>query len=300
MKQSRTKDDYFSRAASKYDTLSINQKKIADYITENVDEVILSSAAKIAGILNISEAAVVRFAQYLGYSGYPDLKRELIRFYRDQMTPNSKFEKYLETLENEKRFYAQIAEQEIDHLKDSIQSVDDESLNRAADHIIGKQHRFIFATAGSNEAIASYLSFRLNRFKLRSTPVLTSGIKLFERFGQLTPDDFVIHYSFYKPLNDHRILMDFLKKRSIPNLLITDSLIPSMVDHADIVLFARRGPFGVFHSLIIPMAITNALIVAVAQKLGVQAIEALEDLSSIRESYAFDGLTSKETFFSSS
>ena len=118
--------------------------------------------------------------------------------------------------------------------------------------------------------------------------IYDSGVRMFERFPQFTPNDFIIIYSFYKPRADHIAIMDFLKKRKIPNLLITDSLTPAIVENADIVLFARRGPFGVFHSHIIPMAITNALLVAVAQKLGNLALDALEDLDLIRQQYNND------------
>lgn len=292
MESGQQSGTFFDRLQNSYEDMSSSYRKIADYISENVDEVILSSAGRVAGQACVSESAVVRFAQFLGYSGFPDLKRELIQFYREQMTPSKKFQGYLQSIRNERHFYSQIALQEIEHLQHSINTIDDDSLDRAAELIIRSNHRYVYATAGSNDAMASYMSFRLNRFRLRSTAVLDTGIKIFERFTQFTTDDFIIHYSFYKPRSDHMTLMDFLKKRNIPNLLITDSLIPDMVENADIVLFARRGPFGVFHSLIIPMAITNALIVAVAQKLGDSAIDALEDLSAIRQVYSYDALTS--------
>ena len=70
--------DFFQRVQTRYDGLSASSRKIADYVTARFDEVIFSSAAELADALDTSEATVVRFAQSLGYTGFPDLKRELI------------------------------------------------------------------------------------------------------------------------------------------------------------------------------------------------------------------------------
>lgn len=286
--------EYFDRLNEKFDALSATQQKIGQYISANFDEVIFSSAAELGDRLDTSEAAIVRFAQAVGYAGFPDLKRELVRYYREQLTPGRKFENYLETLVEHDQFYAKVVEQEIQYLKNSVSMIDGIAFTRAVDTIVAADHRFVYAT-GANEGLAAYLSFRLNRFRLRSTPDTTVGRNIFERFPQFTKHDAVITYSFYQANADHNVLMDFLKRRGIPNVLITDTPVPPMVRNADIVLFARRGPYSAFHSLVVPMAITNALILAVAQKLGHGAIESLDELSAIRRSYQYEAVTSPIT-----
>lgn len=281
--------DFFQRVQEHYDSLSITNRRIADYTTAHFDEVIFLSAAELAAELDTSEAAVVRFAQSLGYSGYPDLKRVLVRHYRDQITPARKVERYLKTVTADYHFYSQVIESEIESLRESIATVDGEPFKKAVSAICNAEHRYVYAS-GVNAGLANYMSFRLNRFRLRTTAETDSGKYVFERFAQLQPTDVVINYSFYQPAPEHLALMDFVKRRGIPNVLITDTNVPPMVRNAELVLYGRRGPFGVFHSLIVPMAISNALILAVAERLGSQAIAALQELSDIRRDYSHAGV----------
>ena len=283
--------EFFRRVNVRYDSLSATNRKIADYVTTRYDEVIFASAAELAAQLDTSEAAIVRFAQSLGYAGFPDLKRELIRHYREQTSPAEKLERYLDSLSPDDEFYSHVVEREIEYLRGSVPTVDGVTFHQAIRRICDAQHRYVYAS-GVNAALADYLSFRLNRFRLKTTAETDAGKTIFEKFTHLTTNDVVINYSFYQPSREHEILMDFLHKRHIPNVLVTDTNVPPMVRDADLVLYARRGPFGVFHSLIVPMAITNAIVAAVAETLGPAAIEALQELSDIRRNYEHSGIRS--------
>ncbi len=283
--------DFFKRVQEGYDGMSASLRKIADHVTARFDEVVFSSAAELASVLGTSEATVVRFAQALGYKGFPDLKRELIRHYRDRVTPARKLERYLDNLSADDNFYARLVEREIEFLRNSTASIDGAAIHEAARKICQARHCYIF-TAGANAALAHYLSFRLNRFRLEATAVTDEGKTLFEKFIHLTPEDVVVNFSFYQPTPEHEAIMNFAGKRGIPNILITDTFVPPMVRDAELVLYARRGPFGMFHSLLVPMAITNALITAVAEKLGPEAIAALQELSDIRRDYSHAALAS--------
>jgi DNA-binding MurR/RpiR family transcriptional regulator len=139
--------------------------------------------------------------------------------------------------------------------------------------------------SGSNESLATYLCFHLTRFRKKTVLIPDTGKNIFEKLILLTPKDFVVVYAFYKPTPDIINLLDFLHRKKIPNLLITDTRVPLMVRNAHLVLYAKRGPFGAFLSSLVPMAVTNALIIRVAEKLGEKAMEALRELSDIRTTY---------------
>ena len=283
--------DFFRRVQDQYDSLSATNRKIADFVTARFDEVIFSSAADLAAVLETSEAAVVRFAQAIGYTGFPDLKRELIRHYKDQVTPARKVERYLDSLSMDDKFYTHLVEREIEYLRSSTSSVDGNAVQEAAKRICDCEHCFIFA-AGANAALAYYLSFRLSRFRIQATAETDAGKTFFEKFIHFTDRDVIVNFSFYQPTPEHLALMDFARRHAVPNVLITDTFVPPMVRDADVVLYARRGPFGVFHSLLVPMAIANALVTAVAEQLGPTAIESLQELNDIRRDYSHAGLES--------
>ncbi len=281
---------FFQRLRENYQSLSATYKRIGDYVSAKFDEVIFLSVAQLAEELDTSEAAVVRFAQALGYSGFPDLKKELVNYYRDSVTPAKKVESYLDAIGDQSHLYGAMIQQEIEYLQQSVATLDEETFDKAVERLCNAKHRYIYSIGRANEGLATYFSFRLNRFRLRSTPVSEAGKNLFDKFLLFGQEDLVVNYAFYQPTRDSNALMDYLNRNDIPNLLITDSNIPPMVQDADMVLYARRGPYGVFHSLLVPMAITNALVIAVAQKLGNEAIEALQELNRIRRSYFHEGV----------
>jgi DNA-binding MurR/RpiR family transcriptional regulator len=286
-----TAGEFFVRVTELYDSLSKTNRRIADYVASRFDEVIFSSVASIAAELGTSEATIVRFAQTLGYSGFPDLKRELVTHYREQISPAKKLKNYLDTLSPGDRFYGEIVEQEIEYLKNSVKTVQGEAFHEAVTLICEAGHRYVYAT-GANTGLAQYMSFRLNRFRLHTSASSDTGKNIFENFPLFNKNDVVITYSFHQPTREHKVLMDFTSKNGVKTILITDTFVPPMVQNADLVLYARRGPFGLFHSLIVPMAISNALIMAVASRLGKDSIESLQDLSDIRRMYAYEGVGS--------
>ena len=69
--------DVLVRIEEKYSKMSKSHKAIALYITENYDQAVFMTAAKLGETLGISESTVVRFASGLGYNGYPKFQDAL-------------------------------------------------------------------------------------------------------------------------------------------------------------------------------------------------------------------------------
>jgi DNA-binding MurR/RpiR family transcriptional regulator len=276
--------DLFSQIHEAYDRLPKKQKKIADYISSNVQEVIFYSISELAAVLETSEAAVVRFAQNLGYSGYPQLRKILIQYYKEHLSAANRIKSYLGGIKGHDFIYPDMVRKEIEYLSESVSSIDKKSFNAAVRYLCRADTIYVFGS-GSNESLATYLCFRLNRFRKKTVLIPDTGKNIFEKLILLTPKDFVVVYAFYKPTPDILSLLDFIHKKQIPNLLITDTRVPPMVRNAELVLYAKRGPFGIFLSCLVPMAVTNALIIRVAEKLGDKAMEALRELSDIRITY---------------
>jgi DNA-binding MurR/RpiR family transcriptional regulator len=117
-----------------------------------------------------------------------------------------------------------------------------------------------------------------------------SGHSIFEKLLLITEKDLAIIFDFYKPSVDFRRLIDILREKRVPVILITDTLVPPMVESANIVLCAERGVLDQFSSQVVPVAISNALVMGVANELGDKAIDALRELSEMHANYTFDEL----------
>ncbi len=288
-----TKSDSYNRILEKYDDLPRQQKKIADYIISRYDEVVFFSITKLASTLHVSEATVVRFAQNLGHKGFPELKEDLVKYYREYLTPGERKKRSIEEMPDDPLQYKDHVSREIQLLQDSMQALDNESFVKAVDHIVNADRIYIFGNGG-NECLANHLTFRLSRFKLKAVQQSVSGKNLFEKLLQIESTDMIVAFHFYKPTVDFRRLMEVCTEKKIPVLLITDSLIPPMIRDADIILLAPRGSAGTFHSQVVPMAINNALINGVASRMGDRAVNALQELSEMRRKHYFNSFSSTE------
>ncbi len=278
--------DSYNKILQKYDDLPKQQKKIADYIIRHFDEVVFLSITKLATVLDVSEATIVRFAQNLGHKGFPELKNDLVKYYREYLTPGERMKRSIETMPDDPFNYAQMVDSEIQLLKSSVTTIDRESLKEAVDAILTAKTIYVFGNGG-NECLANHLSFRLSRFKLKVIQQSVSGKNLFEKLLVIDKNNLIIDYHFYKSTIDFRRLMDVCEEKHIPVLLITDSILPPLVKKAKIVLHAERGPAGTFHSQVVPVAINNAIIDGVASRLGKKAIQALSKLSEMRKKHYY-------------
>jgi DNA-binding MurR/RpiR family transcriptional regulator len=281
------------RIRAEYESLPKSHKKIADFIVSRFQDVIFFSISEFATALGTSEAGIFRFAQYFGFSGYPDLKKELIKYYKEQLDPESKIRSSLGEYRGSTSLYADMIEQEIGYLRLSTKSVDKATFEASVDRLVGSSTVYAYGS-GSNESLAHYLCYRLNRFQLRTGKITETGKELCERLIRLRTEDFVVVYSFNKTSFDVAVLLEHIKERGIPSLLITNTRIPPVMKNTDLVLAAERGPFGTFQSPLVPMAITNALIVGVAERLGDRAVDSLKEISSLRKRYYGDELSGIE------
>ncbi len=281
-------EDIMEIIHSKYTDLPKQLKKIADYLTFNLQDAIFYSISELAAKLEMSESAIVRFSKNIGYSGFPELKKELVNYYKYHSHPAQKIQSYLDELPHDDFLYTSMIKKEIDYLSKSASSIDRNVFDKAVDRICNGENIYIFGH-GTSESLACFLNFRLNRFNLKTTRISETGRNLLEKLVHITDRDFVIVYcffkSFYKSSYDNEYLMDFLRREQIPNLLITDLQSNPILRSADLVLSAKRGPFGTFQSQIVPMAITNALIIGTAEKLGDDAFKTLDRLETLRSFY---------------
>ncbi len=277
-------DHGLRKILSHYDSFSGLQKKIADYIVSNLGEVVFASVTSLSERLGVSDATIVRFAQELGYSGFPELKEELIKYYKIYLDPAIRLEKYIDDTGEEKLTYETITRREIKYLEESIKTINEGVFAKAVEMICTTEKLYIFGT-GSNEPLSSHLAYRLARFGLNVTLISVSGRNLFEKLLHVKKNDLMIAFAFYKPSLDFQRVMSISKEKGVKVILITDSHIPPMIKNATLVLYAKRGPFGSFHSPLVPMAITNALIIEAANRLGDKAIESLKQLDEMRKKY---------------
>jgi DNA-binding MurR/RpiR family transcriptional regulator len=271
----------------RFDELTKSGKRMARYLLRNQDEAAFLSASELAERLDLSEATAVRFAQALGFSGYPELRTALQNSFRNRVTHSARLRERLADLREEGDILERLTASEIDYLTQALQTVDVRDIHRAVD-LLGKRSRVFVFGLGPSVTLVDLLQIRLTRFGRHVIPLTTTGREILEPLLLMTSDDLLFTIGFFDVNPTLQFVMDHARKCGCPTILLTDTLGSVLGDQAEVVLAARRGPVSAFHSLTVPMTIINALLLTLARTDQDVAMRNLDKLDQLRRAYASD------------
>ncbi|MCH4888847.1 MurR/RpiR family transcriptional regulator [Acidaminobacter sp. JC074] len=256
--------DLLNRIQSRFKKLSKGQKRIADYILNNYDKVAFMTAASLGQAVDVSESTVVRFANALGYGGYPKLQKALQESIKTKLTTVQRFEMSKE-LESNSDLYRKIMTQDIENIQRSLDDLDMDNLMNIADEI-HKARRVYVLGLRSSAVLAQYLSFYLN-FAIDRVNVIPVGVlDPFDSVINLSEEDLLIVITFPRYSNQTLKLAKYVHEKNVPIISITDSVLSPVASMSKHTLTAKYDMMTFIDSLVAPMSVINSLILAVGMK----------------------------------
>ena len=96
--------DLTSRIKNNYKKFSEGQKLIATYLLKNSDKAAFFTAANLGKVVGVSESTVVRFADFLGYEGYPALQKDLQDRIKNKLNTVSRLKRSIKIANGGKAF----------------------------------------------------------------------------------------------------------------------------------------------------------------------------------------------------
>ncbi len=274
--------------------LTKSERRIAAFLLSDFDQAAFLSAAELAQHLDVSEATVVRFARSIGYGSFPELRRVLQEIFRARVTPASRLQHKLADLKTgEGHILSQIVAMEVQYLNEALTTVAASDFD-AAVKIIARGKRVFAFGLGPSRLLADLVQLRLRRFGIPTYSLNQSGRDLLEELLLLQAGDVVLAAGFHRVTGELVATLDRAHSLGCKTVLLTDTLGSMFRHQADVVLSARRGPVSTFHSLTVPMAILNALILAVAVARGNASVTSLQRLQELRAAYGLDFLGKPE------
>ncbi len=268
-----------------YDSMPKQQKRIADYIVTNINDVVFFSISDLAQALEVSEATIVRFAQNLSYKGFPELKKDLIHYYQNFLTPSERLKNTIQILAGGDFSCEKVMRNEVKYLEDTIDSLNPEVYDELTTKICESRKVFVFGMSLSNAPLVVYLGYRLNRFGIDIVEVPYSGVNMMEFVPAVTKEDVVIIYQFLKASPDYYSLTKALSCRKAMLFLITDNKLMDLMKMVDRTIIINRGPLGSYHTITVPLALTSAIVIGVAEKMGQPAVAYTEHIGKLRRGY---------------
>ena len=269
---------------------SKGQRKIAAFIEEHYDSAAFMTAAKLGEVVGVSESTVVRFATQIGYDGYPYLQKAMQEMIRDKLNSIQRIEVTTGRI-GDNDVVDSVLNQDIDKIRRTIEEVSREDFNAAVQAIINAKNIYIFGVKSASY-IASFLGYYLdlifgNVHLLNSNSKTTTYEKLF-RIGE---GDVMIGISFPRYSIMAVDTMGFAHDRGAQVVAITDSMVSPLVSKADSVLLARSDIASVVDTLVAPLSLINALLVAIVINCKDKIINTFSSLEQVWQEqgiYAFE------------
>lgn len=278
------KNELLQKIENGYKKFSKGQKKLADFIREDYDKAAFLTAAKMGEEVGVSESTVVRFAMALGYDGYPEFQKALGELVRTKLNSIQRMEVTYGRI-SQGKILSTVLHSDIEKIKLTMDTIDHEAFELAVDTILNARRIYVIGIR-SCAPLASFLTFYLNLICDNVTEVHSnSSSEIFEQLIRIREEDVVIGISF--PRYSMRTLkaLEFASNRKAKVITLTDSVHSPMTLYSSCNLIARSDMASIVDSLVAPLSVVNALVVALCMKKQKEVITTLETLEDIWDEY---------------
>ncbi len=291
--------DLMRMIQTKFSRLSKGQKLIAEYILKHYDKAAFMTAAKLGASVGVSESTVVRFANQLGYEGYPELQKALQELIKNKLTTAQRIE-----LSNDfiipNNALKGVLKSDIENIRATMEKINYEAFESTVNSILNSKKIYIVGLR-SSAALADFLGFYLNLI-LDNVKIVSYGMSdIFEQMLTLGEGDCVIGIGFPRYAMRTVETLNYAKSRGADVVAITDSVLSPLATKADLlhrgypidqlatkadyVLIAESNMASFVDSLVAPLSVINALIIAVGLKEKDKISKTFTELEQVWQEY---------------
>lgn len=264
--------------------MSRAQRALANYVLRNYQQVAFSTITELARAADVSEATVVRFANTLGYSGYPPFQKEVRRIVRADLNGTDRFKLTAEPAASGDDPLSAAIRAETGNIGHLEETLDRGALQHAA--IAIRQARDVLIVGERSTApLAQHLWFALDKLRLPVQRVLAVDLDAYQRLDRMEPGSCVVVIGFPRYLRSLVAFLDAAAARKLTTIAVTDS--PFSALRAGIGLYApaESASFVAFHAA--PLILLNALIDSIGRADHQAALEALQRFEQLADRVGF-------------
>ncbi len=278
------KIDLITQIETSMISLSKGQKLIGNYILEHYDKAAFMTAARLGKVVGVSESTVVRFATELGHDGYPKLQKALQELIRTKLTAVQRMEITSDRI-GEHDILKTVLYSDAEKIRLTLEKIDKNEFEQTVQTILNAKKIYILGVR-SCAPLASFLGFYFNLIFDNVRLVHTTSVsEMFEQILRVGPRDVVIGISF--PRYSRRTIkaLEYAKKQQSNVISITDSHLSPLKEVSTHTLIARSDMASFVDSLVAPLSVINALIVALGMHKKKEIYDTFEHLEHIWDEY---------------
>ena len=223
---------------SRFDEFSRSQKDVGQYIVDHLDEASFHTAEELARRANTSSSTVVRFAQALGFEGFPELQAAA----RDEYRRARDGEEGAVDLANPPLFPIDQTEFEgalaADHVnvEETAKKLDRDEVE-ASIELISRAERIVLCGTDQMAFFASYLRHLLMLLDLRCEVVASPSQEGLARLGRIDENTVLVGFSAGRP---HPLVvraMKLARNRRAATISVADATLSEVAKLGDHKLF---------------------------------------------------------------
>ena len=278
------RQDILSVLKSKEATFSKGQRRIAQYILESYDKAAFMTANTLGKTVGISESTVVRFAVELGYDGYPSMQKALQEMVVNRLTAAQRIEVTNDRMVGQ-NVLSMVLQSDMEKLRQTGETVDREAFEAAVNAVLGAERVYIIGVR-SAAPLANFLGYYLNYMFQNVHILTTSGAsEMFEQIVGVNSKDAVIAFSFPRYSATTLKTAQYCRSTGATVIGVTDTKLSSLGQCSDHVLVAKSDMVSLGDSLVAPLSVVNALIVAIAAKKEKELSKTFQELEHVWSEY---------------
>ncbi len=263
---------------------SKGQKRIARFILESYDRAAFMTANRLGKAVGVSESTVVRFAVELGFDGYPSMQKAMQEMVVNRLTSVQRIEVANNRI-GDQDILSMVLQADMEKLRQTGETVDREEFRSAVDAILHAKHVYLLGVR-SAASLVNFLGYYLNYMFPNVHVVTASGAsEMFEQIVGVGPGDAVIAFSFPRYSVTTAKGAQYCRSTGATVVGITDNRQSPLGQNSDYVLLAKSDMVSLVDSLVAPLSVVNALIVALAAKREKELAKTFNDLEYIWEEY---------------
>ncbi len=278
------KTDILSYIEAEINNMSKGQKKIAEFILTHYDKATFMTASSLGKHVGVSESTVVRFATQLGFSGYPKLQRALQEIVKTRLTTLQRVDITNELIKDND-VLSSVMNLDITRIRTTLENIDREEFEKAVEAISNAENIYVLGTR-SSFALSQFMTFYLNYiFKNVRNVNSNSSSGIFDQIFKISSNDVFIAIGFPRYSTTTIKAIDFAKHKNAITIAITDRQTSPLGEKADIKLIARSDVISFVDTLVAPLSLINALLIALGIKHKDDIPETFDELERIWKEY---------------
>lgn len=263
---------------------SKGQRLIARYINEHYDKAAFMTASKLGKTVGVSESTVVRFATELGYSGYPQLQKALQEMIRNKLTAVQRMDVTNDRMGSQDVLRS-VLNSDIEKIRLTLDEIDQETFNASVEAILKAKHIYILGVRSSS-ALSSFIGFYFNLLFDNVRLIHTTSVsEIFEQIIRVGEGDVVLGVSFPRYSKRTFQALEYARDSGATVIALTDSRLSPLSQAADYTLIAKSDMASFVDSLVAPLSVINALIVAIGMRRKDEVRHVFDKLESIWDEY---------------